>query len=95
MQTRTDAEIFVYSVGNQKPGYQKYEVQNDRQENSQVCPETKKQKSSKPETNRGKAEIGVVYYITINWLTINRHRIKINVLTGYRPADWSINTLGD
>ena len=39
MQTRADAEIIVYSGGNQKPGDQSYEAQNDRQENSQGCPE--------------------------------------------------------
>ena len=87
MQTRADAEIVVYSVGDRKPGDQKYEVPNDRQENSQGWPESKNQKSSKPKTNRDKGS--VVYYITINWLTINRHRIKINVLTEYRRADWS------
>ena len=39
MQTRADAEIVVYSVENQKPGHPSYEAQNDRQENSQGCPE--------------------------------------------------------
>ena len=89
MQTRADAEIVVYSVGDRKPGDQKYAVQNDSQENSQGCPESKNQKSSKPKTNRGKAEIvvvkqrGVVYYLSINWLTLNlnRHRIKLYLHT--------------
>ena len=35
MQTRTDAEIIVYSELSRKPGYQKYEVQNRRQNSSQ------------------------------------------------------------
>ena len=47
VQTRADAEIVVYSGENQKPGDQRYEAQNDRQENSQGCPESKKQKLSK------------------------------------------------
>ena len=95
-ESDADAEIVVYSGENQKSGDQSYEAQNDRQENSQWCPESKKQKSSKPETYKGNAEIrvvfqrGVVYNITINW-----HRIKINVLTGCKWADWSINTQGN
>ena len=34
----------------------------------------------------------VVYNLSIDWLTSNQHRIKINVLTG--QTDWSIYTLG-
>ena len=85
MQTRADAEIVVYSIEGQKPGDQVYAVQNDRQENSQGSLESKKQKSSKTKTNRGKAGIvvvmqrDVIYYFSINWLTNNWHRIKINV----------------
>ena len=100
MQTREDADIVVYSIEGQKPGDQEYAVQNGRQENSQGSPESKKPKI-KTKTNRGKAEIivvmqrGVVYYFSINRLTKNQHRIKINVLTGNRRADWIIKTLGN
>ena len=53
MQTRADAEIVVYSGENQKPGNQSYVAQNDKQENSQGCPESKSQKSSKTRNKPG------------------------------------------
>ena len=41
MQTRADAEIVIYSGKNKKRGDQSYKAQNNRQENSQGCPESK------------------------------------------------------
>ena len=82
MQTRADAEIVVYSIEGQKPG--------DQETGKRIVKESKKPKSSKTKTNRGKAEIvvvmqrGFIYYFSIKWLTNNQHRIKINVLTGNR-----------
>ena len=80
MQTRADAEIVVYSDAIQKPGDQIYEAQNDRQENSQGCPKSKKLKS-KPETKQGQGRNqsrlskGCRIQYHSNWLTGNRHRI--------------------
>ena len=45
MQTRADAESAVYSVENRKPGDQRYEAQNDRQENKSGVSRIKKTKT--------------------------------------------------
>ena len=60
MQTGADAEIVVYSGENQKPGEQRYEAQNDMQENSQGCPESKKLKSSKTRNKQGQGRKAVI-----------------------------------
>ena len=35
---------------------------------------------------------GIVHYLSINWLTQNQHRIKINVLMASVCTDWGLNT---
>ena len=99
MQTRANAESDVYSsrVGNQVIRDASYKTTGRRVVNKSVI-KTKYQNSRK--TRQGLGRIGirkqrvVVYNISINWLTQNRHRIRINVLTGDRQTDWSIYTLG-
>ena len=89
MQTRVDAEFVVFiQVEGRKPGYQRYTVQDGKQKSSQNTNDNQNQESEFQNYRQGLGRIridkqrGVVYNITINWLTLNRHRIKINVLTG-------------
>ena len=74
MQNRMDAEIDVYSELSRKPGYQKYEVQNRRQEKSiKNIIKTKNQNFGVHRQGLGRIRIGkqrgVLYNISINWLT--------------------------
>ena len=89
MQTRVDAEFVVFiQVEGRKPGYQRYTVQDVEQESSQNTNDNQNQESEFRNYRQGRSRIrinkqrNVVYNITINWLTLNRHRIKINVLKG-------------
>ena len=47
-------------------------------------------KQTRARQNQNRYQRVVVYNFSIEWLTSNRHRIKINVLTGDRQTDWSI-----
>ena len=89
MQTRVDAEFVVFiQVEGQKPGYQRYMVQDGKQKSSQNTNDNQNQESEFRNYRQGLGRIridkqrGVLYNITINWLTLNLHRIKINVMTG-------------
>ena len=70
----------------QKPKIRKAKVQMGRQESKSKNKSKSQNHESEMRINQkglSKLEIktkGVVYYISINWLTQNRHRIKINVL---------------
>ena len=81
-----------------EPGDQKFEVQNGRQKSSRskYIIRTKNLNFRINRQGLGRIRIGkqrgVLYNFTINWLTQNRHRIMINVLTGDRQKDWSIYT---
>ena len=89
MQTRVDAEFVVFiQVEGRKPGYQRHRVKDVKQESSQNTNDNQNQESEFRNYRQGLGRIridkqrGVVYNITINWLTLNRHRIKINILMG-------------
>ena len=89
MQTRVDAESVVFiQVEGRKPGYQRYTVQDVKQKSSQNTNDNQNKESEFRNDRQGLGRIridkqrGVVYNITINWLTLNQHRIKINVLMG-------------